>query len=394
METYGEDEFYAYVTFKDSADAWEVLKMEEYFCDCLDTHILPADTWKQPDFCPQPIEFIAEDVKITLNRLNDDVLAEIFGHLDAMTLINLSLVCSRFDVVMRQMVRPKQISIDLAKGNVEFGWKVIAAEFFGRTERVKLCADINNEPTPYWVRFCDIFCWNLNESLVELELVGVRISSRMLEQLESMLEDLKMFKWTFNRRGEDHGEPELVDYCPKLRELHYRANTDFSINTKSWQSLESVVLHVPLQKQEHFPAFFSNNAQLKRVEISCALPLIEHICATVPNLESLVIFSNERTIKSVWHPLRFVNIKEFSVDVVDIARESMRAFIQAAPQLTTFKIRNRRFRLGDALRGEIVSVRRQQAIEAADKLPPLKLFIKSSKLLLKVDDILQIEPFR
>lgn len=337
------DEYYAYVTYFDSMSAFRAIRDGKNIRESL--RITLADTWKQPDAMVREC-YAAEDGEVSLNRLNEYCLLEIFGRLDLQTLLNVSRVCERFDGLIRRRVFPRQrrISLDLRPESNQprslASVRDILTNVGPHATEVRLEIDMYDHP-PNTVRLMDIFTRSLGESLQRLELIGAFINERLHEQLKPIFRRLKVLKWDCDHFDERGFEVDFVHWCPALEKLKLRSMMRFDINAERWPSLEAVTFNMYcFYESESYPLFFQNNGQLRRLKINVYhhFTMVNDICVRLPNLEALKIYCCEGAEARGFRQLvGLKKLKELRLSTVSFADNNPQAFMTLLGDMPTLE---------------------------------------------------------
>lgn len=443
------NEYYAYVTFKEAASAFEAISNQR------NLDIFPADTWKQPDYISPPA-FLVENNKISLNRLNDDCLIEIFRYMDLETILNLTMACERFNNIICQQIQsihPKIcLNIDIPK--ISFTLNVIK-------KLLKHVHYVSFNIDPYiktlnLIRITDISTKNLNKNLKELELNRFLITKRMHKQMRSILMQLESLKLIYC--SSNHDEIDLMSICPKLKTLCLTFSSIFVINSNRWQSLESLTLNH--HRITSFPnlisAFLKNNRQLKELKLhlfnenslindickfSCNLEIL-HLCSTLMNetwhwenlvkLEKLkeleitsAFFETNNNYKHFINILgqlitlekftlctggsifykpehcqlfmlakKLINLREFYIVGYFLTVETILAFLEVSPQLKVLQFRDCSLVIGDDLIKSISNLRKEQTEKSNSNVVPLKIYVDLGLEFKDYDEVITIHKIK
>lgn len=336
-----DDECYAYVTYADSMGAFAAIRDAKNAREGL--RIALADTWRQPD-APIAAAYAATNDELTLNRLNEYCLLEIFAHLDVQSLLHLSRVCDRFDDLIARRVYPqhKRIQFDLTsyRNSSLSSIRDILLNVGQHVHQVKLEMDNYGNP-PNAARLLDIFTLHLGENVQRLDLTGVHITDRFHKQLRPILLRLKVLKWS-SEHYEEHGfEVDFVHWCPRLEKLALRSFMRFDINAEKWQSLRSATIDMhSFYDSESYPQFFRNNPQLKRLKINVFhhFSMINDICFRLQQLQVLKIHCCEGAEARNFRELtNLKQLRTLRLSMISLADNNALEFFNLLGELTTLE---------------------------------------------------------
>lgn len=441
------DEYYAYVTYADAVGAYRAVRDGKRIRSNL--FVTLADTWKQPDMQRSP-PYVARDDEISLSRLNEYCLLEIFSYLDLASLLSCCGVSEHISSLIHNRVLPLQhkFSLELKPEEVNLAWEIFG-NVVPHARQMRLEMSPYEQP-PNAVRLMDHFAKNLGAHLERLELVNVRITDRLFDQMKPVFMRLKVFKWDSDHYVDEGFEFDFVNCFPELRKVKLMGEMDFNINTQHWSSLESATIGL---HQFHDSNFFKNNQQLKRLKIDIChmFSMVSDICFYLPDLEVLKIYCYDEgdarsfrdlvklkqlktlrlgsasflgqnyqdfmnilgeldTLEKLDINVEYVDpteyfepavcrlaslgrkltkLKEFYIGRYVFTEDTLLAFLEATPQLTVFKFAVSKLQLTEELLNKIARLRRRKA--KGNTPLPLKIFSDNELPSVdKVDDIVSV----
>lgn len=326
---------YAYITFRESASAYEALKEKDRRGRPF--YVQPADTWKQPRD-----SFKSTDIEHFKN-LSDDCLMELFEHMPLDDLIELSEVSVRLNSLIHNYEgfdKIKEVNLDGNMMTVTKLRRTLLAH--GKYVESVIFTLPKSKGQKVVNRMVDLFTKHIGDNLVNLEIRGLKISNRMLSQFKRLFERLKVLKWQGWEIGDEYygdsfedfpdysvtDDVDLLNTCVNLEKLTVSQRHGFNSNSGTWQKLTNVHIGFDFfpDYELYYPKFFKNNPQITRLKIYCIVASlhINDIATYLPNLEKLKLYSIRQTFEpeelqmlTTLHKLRILKMDDIDPDTMN-----------------------------------------------------------------------------
>lgn len=272
-------------------------------------HIVPANTWHQPDFIP--LWNTIEPEKCTILKLNDDCLIEIFKYLDLEALVKLSNVCSRFQNLLNVYEFPKVKAYTVFVYHASVSDLRRTMKCIGpHLEHLYLRYQKYTEFPPNYIgaeheeRSTYKIIQNIGSNLTKLTVrkpPGERPSSKILRLFTPAFRQIKFLE--FDAEFNCSTIQSLREFCPYIETVILRKriftckhrHQPFDLHWPSLRSFETFqyMSALNLSCQRFFEQFIQKNPQIRRLKLTNVNnDLFRVVTEYSNNLEYLEILQN------------------------------------------------------------------------------------------------------
>lgn len=243
--------------------------------------------------------------------LNDDCLERLFGFCDVASIVSLSRVCKRLNLIISDQQFPKQTTFNCTIRS--YACEEKASEILKCIGKylieLKICQ------TTEIFMFYRFLGNNIGQRIRRLSITSPHISEISIRAIEPILMNLEELELRIANTDFSDDDIELQSRCPHLRRLHLQWDTSFIQNTAKWNNLESLTLgDNEYITDDIFLEFMQNNPQLKQLKIgafNCMVKLND-IAQYLVNLEKLILFQNysNLSVENILTLQRLENLKQ------------------------------------------------------------------------------------
>ncbi|XP_055316664.1 uncharacterized protein LOC129576118 isoform X1 [Sitodiplosis mosellana] len=223
--------------------------------------------------------------------LNDDCLDSVINFCDVETVVSVSKVCKRLNLLVTTNHFPRQTKFKCTIRSNECEEK--ARDILDCI--AKYLVELNICQTSEIFLFYGFLGRSIGDHIRRLTIEAPFISDTSLQAIEPVLRRIEELKLHISSTVPDDDDLMLQSRCPNLRRLHIQWDTSFTQNTGTWTRLEELSLgDNEYIDNDTMVEFMQNNPQLRKLKIgafNCELQLHD-IAMHLTNLEQLVLFQN------------------------------------------------------------------------------------------------------